>query len=157
MFVLHKLLPQIQNSLNFSNKIIGFFFNISDKYHPVARVYLAKLSDTIPNWKPICPLRALRLLWVHDLLKRNPFSKARLKKSDLIRAMKQIDGNNKKFKSHSLRIGAHTFLMTYGLPEAFIEFLARRKSPKIAQIYYRASAKLTLRKLRQFAGNFSGF
>ena len=100
---------------------------------------------------------ALRLLWVHDLLKRNPFSKARLKKSDLIRAMKQIDGNNKKFKSHSLRIGAHTFFMTYGLPEAFIEFLARRKSPKVAQIYYRASAKLTLRKLRQFAGNFSGF
>ena len=41
--------------------------------------------------------------------------------------------------------------MTYGLPKTLIEFLARWKSPKVAQIYYQASAKLILQKLCQFA------
>ena len=152
-----RLPPLKQNSLIFSEKVIGFFFNIADKYNPAARVFFAKLSDTRKKWKKICPLRALRLLWVHDLLKSKPFSKTRLKKSDLNQAMRQIDGNNKNFKSHSLRIGAQTFFITYGLPEAFVEFLARRKTPRVAQIYYRASPKLTIEKLRQFAKNFSSF
>ena len=35
----------------FSEKIMGFFFDISDKFHPVARVYLPKLFDTLPRWR----------------------------------------------------------------------------------------------------------
>lgn len=91
----------------------------------------------------MCPLRALRLLWAHDLLNSPPFSAKRLTKKDLVDGMKKIDGNKRDFKTHSLRIGAQTFLVTYGLPEAFVEFLAKRKSPRVAQLYYRASAKLT--------------
>ena len=143
--------------LLFSDKIIGFYFNISDKFHPVARVYLPKLSDTLPKWRHMCPLRALRLLWAHDLLDSSTFSKKRLTKTDLIKGMKHIDGNNRDFKTQSLRIGAQTFFVTYGFPEAFVEFLARRKCPRVAQIYFRASAKLTLHKLRQFASTFTEF
>ena len=141
----------------FSQKIIGFFFDIKDKFHPVARVYLPRLADMLIKWKHICPLRALRLLWAHDLLDAAPFSQKRLEKKDLIEAQKCIDGNNRDFKTQSLRIGAQTFLVTYGLPEAFVEFLARRKTPRVAQIYYRASAKLTLNKLRHFAATFQEF
>ena len=61
------------------------------------------------------------------------------------------------FKTQSLRIGAQTFFVTYGLPEAFMEFLARRKAPRVAQIYYRASTRLTLCKLRNFASVFREF
>ena len=61
------------------------------------------------------------------------------------------------FKSQSLRIEAQTFFVTYGLPEAFVEFLARRKAPRVAQIYYRASLRLTLNKLRNFALTFKEF
>ena len=61
------------------------------------------------------------------------------------------------FKSQSLRIGAQTFFVTYGLPEAFVEFLARRKASRVAQIYYRASPRLTLSKLRNFAYTFKEF
>ena len=141
----------------FSDKIIGFFFDISDKFHPVARVYLPRFSDVLPKWRHICPLRALRLLWAHDLLKSIPFSKEHFKKDDLIKALKHIDGNDRDFKTQSLRIGAQTFFVTYGLPEAFVEFLARRKAPRVAQIYYRASARLTLCKLRNFAATFKEF
>ena len=151
------LSPENRKKVLFSRKIIGFFFDISDKFHPVARVYLPKLSDTLPQWKHICPLRALRLLWAHNLLDSAPFSKKRFTKYDLLEAIKCIDRNSRDFNTQSLRIGAQTFLVTYGLPEAFVEFLARRKTPRVAQIYYRASARLTLHKLRRFAANFKEF
>ena len=124
---------------------------MEDKFHPVARVYLPRVSDVLPKWRLICPLRALQLLWAHDLLTPNTFEKTSVKKVDLINALKRIDGNDTDFKSQSLRIGAQTFFVTYGLPEAFVEFLARRKAPRVAQIYYRASPRLTLNKLRNFA------
>ena len=154
---LKKLPRKYRLKVLFSGKIIGFFFEISDKFHPVARVYLPRLSDVIPKWKNICPLRALRLLWAHGLLNSVPFSKDVFKRSDLIKALKRIDGNDRDFKTQSLRIGAQTFFVTYGLPEAFVEFLARRKAPRVAQIYYRASARLTLYKLRNFAYTFKEF
>ena len=100
---------------------MGFYFDVSDKFQPVARVYLPKLSDTLPKWKHICPLRALRLLWAHNLLDSAPFSKKHLVKKDLIGALNLFDGNNRRdFKTQSLRIGAQTFFVTYGLPEAFV-------------------------------------
>ena len=127
---------------------------MSDKYHPVARVYFAKLADTRSYWKPICPLRALKLLFIHDLLTVKPFASKKLTESKLIRAMKLIDGNDRDFKSHSLRIGAHTFFVTYGLPEDFVDFLGRRKVARSSLLYYRASPKLTIQKLRRFAFEF---
>ena len=81
-----------------------------------------------------------------------------MEKKKILLVLKIIDGNNTRdFKTQSLRIGAQTFFVTYGLPEVFVEFLARKKSPGVAQIYYRASAKLTLRKLRNFALTFTEF
>ena len=156
-YKIRRFSPEGRKKVLFSDQIIGFFFDVHDKFHPVARVYLPKLEDTLPKWSHMCPLRALRLLWAHNLLDSSPFSPKRLSKKDLIGGMKQIDGNVRDFKTHSLRIGAQTFFVTYGLPEAFVEFLARRKSPRVAQIYYRASARLTLCKLRNFASTFAEF
>ena len=157
-YKIRRFSPANRKKVLFSKKIIGFYFEISDKFHPVARVYLPKLSDTLPKWRHICPLRALRLLWAHNLLNSAPFSKKRLAGKDLVGVLKIIDGNNNRdFKTQSLRIGAQTFFVTYGLPEAFVEFLARRKSPRVAQIYYRASARLTLHKLRNFALTFNEY
>ena len=155
-YKINKLSKRNCKKVLFSDKIIGFFFDISDKFQPVARVYLPRFSDVLPKWGNIC-LRALRLLWAHDLLNSVPFSKEHLDKADLIKALKNIDGNDRDFKTQSLRIGAQTFFVTYGLPEAFVEFLARRKAPRVAQLYYRASARLTLCKLRNFAVTFREF
>ena len=143
-----------QKVLIFWDKIIGFYFDVKDKYHPVARVYFAKLADTRPMWKPICPLRALKVLFVYDLLEVKPFVKRKLSEAKLILAMKIIDRNDRDFKTHSLRIGAHTFFVTYGLPEDFVDFLGRRKVSRASSLYYRASARLTIFKLRRFAANF---
>ena len=127
--------PVKMNRFLFWSQLIGFFFNVSVKFNSVARVYLPKLLDTQEKWKKFCPLRALRMLSAHDLLTQNPFSGNKPKKPDLIDAMRIIDRNKIIFKSHSLRIGANTFFLTYGLPEAYVEFLSCRKTPKITAIY----------------------
>ena len=80
-----------QKHLLFSPKIIGFYFYISDKFHPAARAYYPKLSDTNPKWTAICPLRALKLLWVYGLMQASPFQKARLTEKILIETMQTID------------------------------------------------------------------
>ena len=139
--------------LIFSEKIIGFYFDVNDKCHPTSRVYLPKLVDMNPFWEAICPFRALRRMWVHGLLISDPFSKENLSIKGLINAMKIIDKNERNFKSHSLRIGAHTFFITYGLPEDFVNFLGSRTVAKSSQRYYRASARLTISKFRHFAKN----
>ena len=143
-----------QKLLIFWDKIISIFFDVKDKYHPVARVYFAKLADTIPMWKPICPLRALKVLFVYDLLEVKPFVKRKLSGSKLVLAMKIIDRNDRDFRTHSSRIGAHTFFVTYGLPEDFVDFLGRRKASRASFLYYRSSARLTIFELRRFASKF---
>ena len=60
-YQMHKLSRKFRKKVLFSDKIIGFFFEVEDKFHPVARVYLPRVSDVLPKWKYICPLRALRL------------------------------------------------------------------------------------------------
>ena len=111
-YKIRRFSPHGRKKVLFSDEIMGCFFNIYDKLHPVARVYLPKLSDTLPKWRHMCPSRALHLLWAHDLLGSSPFSKKRLTKRDLIKGMKYIDGNIKDFKTQSLRIGAQTFFVT---------------------------------------------
>lgn len=147
---LHRLTPQSQKHIIFAPKIIGFYFDISDKFHPVARAYYPKLGDTSPKWSAICPLRALKLLWIYGLLQSNPFRKARLTEKILVETMQTIDKNQRDFKTHSLRIGAHTFFITYGLPADFVDFLSRRQTARASVRYYRASARLTISKLRKF-------
>ena len=144
------LAPPRQKHLLFAPKIIGFYFDISDKFHPVARAYFPKLADTNPRWNSICPLRALKLLWIYGLLQASPFKKTKLTQKILIETMQTIDGNIRDFKTHSLRIGAHTFFITFGLPADFVDFLGRRQTAKASRRYYRASARLTIGKLRRF-------
>ena len=72
------------------------FFDIDDKFHPVARVYLPNVADVLPNWEHILLLRALRLLWAHDLLKSIPFSFETLTEKNIVEALQQIDGNDRE-------------------------------------------------------------
>ena len=126
-----------------------FFLDVSDKCQPVSRVFLPKISDTLPKWKVFCPSRSVRLLSMHNLLTQKPFQKHSLTKINLIKTMQLMDNNVRDFKSHSLRISSHTFFITYGLPKAFVQFFARRNYQK--SLMYRGLARLTLCKLREFA------
>ena len=143
--------PGKRRCLLFGNDLLGFYFDVSDKCHPAARVYLAKMGDTTPAWKSFCPLRALKRLWVHGLLTQTTFAKHNLVESEVVAAMRFVDGNTRDFQTQSLRIGGHTFLVAHGLPEDFVNFLGRRKIKKASQLYYRGSARLTLALFRWYA------
>ena len=140
--------PSSRRNLLFSENVLGFYFDVSDKYHPVARVYLPKIGDLNPTWLPFCPLRALRRLWAHGLLTPTTFSDQVFTESEVVSAMKFIDSNNRDFQTQSLRIGGHTFFISHGMPEDFVNFLGRRKIKKASQLYYRGSARLTLALFR---------
>ena len=143
--------PSKRRNLIFSNDLLGFYYDVSDKYHPVSRVYLAKLYDTSPAWKSCCPLRALRRLWVHGLLTATTFHRHNFVESEVVAAMRYIDGNNRDFQTQCLRIGGHTFFLSHGLPEDFVNFLGRRKIKKASQLYYRGSARLTIALFRAYS------
>ena len=85
------LTPQQRKHVLFAQKVIGFYFDISDKFHPVARAYYPKLADTHQRWKSICPLRALKLVWVYGLLQASPFRRARVTEKIVIETMRTID------------------------------------------------------------------
>ena len=89
------LVPPKQKQLLFSPKIIGFYFDISDKFHPVARAYYPKLADTGPKWTAICPLRAPKLLWIYGLLQTSPFKKLASRKNT--HRNKQTINRNERF------------------------------------------------------------
>ena len=89
----------------FAKDLLGFYFDVSDNFHPARRVYLAKIIDTTPAWKPFCPLRVLRRILVHGWLTQTTFAKHNLVESEVVAAMRYVDGNRRDFQTQSLRIG----------------------------------------------------
>ena len=79
--------PSLRRDL-LSENILGFYFDVSDKYHPVSRVYLPKVEDLNPTWRLFCPLKALRRLWAHGLLTPFTFSDRVLTESEVVSVMK---------------------------------------------------------------------
>ena len=41
--------PSLRRDLLFSENMVGFYFDVSDKYHPVSRVYHPKVEDLNPT------------------------------------------------------------------------------------------------------------
>ena len=77
------LAPPRQKILPFAPKIVGFYCEISDKFHPVARAYCPKLADTNPaislsgqililDGHPSAHF-GLSSLWIYGLLQASPF------------------------------------------------------------------------------------
>ena len=130
-----------------------FFFIFSHKFHPTSRAYFCKFHDIAPRWRHCCSLRALRMLWTSGLLESSSLSANVLKPANLIAAMQYIAKNDHTFKTQSLRVGGHTFYITFGLAQDFTNFLGRRAIAKASQLYYRANSRLTIWKLRSFFTN----
>ena len=53
-------------------------------------------------------------------------------------------------KSHSLRIGGHTYFTAMGMTPDLTDYLGRRKVPRSSLLYYRSSPSLTIAAIRRF-------
>ena len=56
----------------------------------------------------------------------------------------QITVNLALLKSHSLRIGGHTYFTAMGMAPDLTDYLGRRKVPRSSLRYFRASPSITL-------------
>ena len=91
---------------------------------------LAKLYDATAAWQLFCPLRDMRRLSVNGLVTPTTFPNYNSVESEVVAAMRLIDGNIRYFKTQAHRIGGQTFFVAHGPPEDFVNFLGRRKMKK---------------------------
>ena len=72
---MHKLSKKFRKKVLFSDKIIGFFFEVEDKFHPVARVFLPRVSDVLPKMEKYLPFTGPEATLGARLTKTRPMFK----------------------------------------------------------------------------------
>ena len=143
-------------------KFIGFYFRFRGKSNPIGdppqTAYFPKLSDIAASFIPFCPLHLLDQIHARGffLKAHNHIFPKTLKADDLCSFMMylasggRISVNLALIKSHSLRIGDHTYFTAMGMTPDLTDFLGRREVSRSSLRYYRASPSLTLTAIRCF-------
>ena len=151
---------QLTNSLRHS--LLGFVFSFSPKYTSsdgrVMTAYFCHICDVAPGLATHCPACVLLLLLRRGLLRYpsrlifdpKSFSPAALTSYLRLFSTKPFTTSPDLFKSHSLRIGGHTFYTMHGMSADLRDFLARRVINRCSLRYYRASPVNNLLALRKF-------
>lgn len=142
--------------------LLGFVFSFCPKYTSsdgrVTSAYFCHICDVAPKLAPHCPACVLLQLLRRGLLRfpTRPvfdpkfFSPAALTSYLKLFSTEQNAVSPEHFKSHSLRIGGHTFYTVHGMSADLRDFLARRVVNRCSLRYYRASPANNLLALRKF-------
>ena len=145
-------------------RFIGFFFRFRGKSTPVGAppqaAYFAKISDIAPSFRTFCPLHLLMLMLARGCFTRpnRRVFPASFSASILCpylmyvarRGQGQLPVDVALIKSHSLRIGGHTYFTAMGMQPDLTDFLGRRKVPRASLRYFRSHPALTLNAIRRF-------
>ena len=152
----------VTDAHNMDSRFIGFYFRFRGKSNPIGdppqAAYFPKLSDIGTSFIPFCPLHLLSqmhargfFLKAHKKILPDAF-----KADDLCSYMMYLAGGGRisvnlaLIKSHSLRIGGHTFFTAMGMAPDLTDYLGRRKVPRASLRYFRAHPSLTLTAIRCF-------
>ena len=150
------------NTRSICRSNIGFIFRFRGKSTPIGgppqTAYFPKLTDIHPSFKPFCPLNVLGEMHARGYFlrpKRQIFPKPFTAKVLCPYLMRLAGGGRitvklALLKSHSLRIGGHTYFTAMGMAPDLTDYLGRRKVPRSSLRYYRASPSLTLSAIRRF-------
>ena len=142
--------------------IVGFMFTFSPKYtssnERVTTAYFCHICDVAPKLAPHCPACVLLAMLGRGLFRfpsRSVFDPHFFSPSALSSYLRLVSGQQHgrtqdEFKSHSLRIGGHTFYTMHGMSADLRDFLARRVVNRCSLRYYRASPIGNIRALRAF-------
>ena len=144
------------------HRFIGFYFRFRGKSNPIGdppqAAYYPKLSDIASSFKSFCPLHLLSEMHTRGFFlhaHRNIFP-ATFKADDLCSYIMYLAGGGRLsvelalIKSHSLRIGGHTYFTAMGMSPDLTDYLGRRKVSRSSLRYFRASPALTLTAIRSF-------
>ena len=147
---------------NLSDKeILGVVFTFAPKFtlsNGLGCAYFCHICDTNPKLAIHCPLCVLDKLVVRGFLRASKrclfdpliFTPAALT-SYLGHLAGKTDGHpGNPFRSHSLRIGGHTFYTIHNMNLDLRDYLARRAVTRSSLRYFRASPAANLLALRAF-------
>ena len=144
----------------FGKAAVGFYFQFSDKYHPLAHAFFCKLTDISGFWAQFCPVMILLQLARWKILSGSFFPKNTIKSEILSNYLRFVARRStlgkRKFTPHSLRIGGHTFYSIKNLDPDFVHFLGRRAISRACQLYYRANAYDNIVRLDMFFQSIRG-
>ena len=144
---------------------IGFYFRFRGKSTPVGAplqmAYFPKIHDIHPEFKPFCPVLCLSTMLERGFFHR-PTQKCFhdvLTPKSLCSYLVHLEGRGRPLielaliKTHSLRIGGHTYFTAHGMNKDLTAYLGRRKINESSHRYFRASPRLTLSAFRYFFHN----
>ena len=141
---------------------IGFYFRFRGKSTPIGdppqMAYCPKISDFDDQFIQFCPLTLLGEMHERGFFLR-PQQKIlhkTLTPKKLCAYVAHLAGRGLSrvqlalIKTHSLRIGGHTYFTAMGMNRDLTNYLGRRKVNDSSLRYFRASARLTLSAYRFF-------
>ena len=141
---------------------IGFFYRFRGKSTPVGgppqAAYFPKICDIDPAFAQFCPLLLLgkmrarsMLLHPRPLLFPSGFNPDTLCPYLMFLAGEgRLSVDIRLLKTHSLRIGGHTYFTAMGMVRDLTDYLGRRKVARCSLRYYRSSPRLTISAIRRF-------
>ena len=144
------------------DKYIGFYFRFRGKSTPIGdppqMAYCPKIHDFDSQFTQFCPVRLLATM--HDkgyfLRPHRKLMAGTLTPKTLCAYIVSLAGRGLNrlqaalIKTHSLRIGGHTYFTAMGMNRDLTNYLGRRKVKDSSLRYFRASARLTLSAYRFF-------
>ena len=141
---------------------IGFYFRFRGKSTPVGdppqAAYFPRICDIAPSFAPFCPLLLLTQMFARGLLihHNRPIFPLTFTPRTLCPYIMYLSGAGHLsvdialIKTHSLRIGGHTYFTAMGMAPDLTDYLGRRKVPRCSLRYFRSSPSLTLTAIRRF-------
>ena len=141
---------------------IGFFFRFRGKSTPIGdppqMAYCPKISDFDVQFEQFCPVLLISVMHGKGFFLRpyRKFMQDTLTPKTLCAYIASLAGRgltpvqSALIKTHSLRIGGHTYFTAMGMNRDLTNYLGRRKVKDSSLRYFRASARLTLSAYRFF-------
>ena len=141
---------------------IGFYFRFRGKSTPVGdppqMAYCPKISDFDSNFSQFCPITLVTEMHTRGFFLRphQKILRGSLTPKKLCAYIAHLAGRGLSrvqlalIKTHSLRIGGHTYFTAMGMNRDLTNYLGRRKVKDSSLRYFRASARLTLSAYRYF-------
>ena len=141
---------------------IGFYFRFRGKSTPIGdppqMAYCPKICDFDEHFTQFCPVALISVmhgkgyfLRMHRKLMHDVLTPKTLCAYIISLARRELTPiQTALIKTHSLRIGGHTYFTAMGMNPDLTNYLGRRKVKKSSLRYFRASARLTLSAYRNF-------
>ena len=144
------------------DKYIGFYFRFRGKSTPIGDppqvAYFPKIGDFDDQFTQFCPIELLGEMHARGFFLRphRKFVRDSLTPKTLCAYIMSLAGRELSsvqlalIKTHSLRIGGHTYFTAMGMNRDLTNYLGRRKVKESSLRYFRASARLTISPHRSF-------